>query len=235
MLNGFKPRNPAKSWRTDRCDCWRWCTAPSTSAAAIGWPPFRRPCNGPGTRWNCTRVDPSLYPLAAHQGRGPAVQLVWLGSSSTLRGLETIRPLLERLGRRWPGLHFKMICDRFLSLRHLPVLPVVWTSANEASELAGADIGISWMPDDTWSRGKCGLKVLQYMAAGLPVVANRVGVHSEMVRDGDNGFLAETPAQWEAVIGQLAQDPQLRQRMGMAGRQRVEADYAVAGAAARWL
>ena len=68
------------------------------------------------------------------------------------------------------------------------MLPVPWTEASEAVEIAGADIGISWMPDDAWSRGKCGLKVLQYLAAGLPVVANPVGVQIEMVRHGETGF-----------------------------------------------
>jgi glycosyltransferase involved in cell wall biosynthesis len=181
-----------------------------------------------------TCVEPGLYPLASHVRSGKGVQVVWIGSSSTLHGLESIRPMLEEIGRQLPGLELKLICDRFFSLRHLPVLPCPWTPAREAEELAAADIGMSWLPDDPWSRGKCGLKVLQYMAAGLPVVANPVGVQADMVRDGENGFLVETPEQWSKAIGYLANNPALRRCMGRAGRRLVETTFSVAAGATRW-
>jgi glycosyltransferase involved in cell wall biosynthesis len=182
-----------------------------------------------------TCVDPGRYPLAPHEREGAAVQLVWTGSSSTLRGLESIRPLLEQIGQRCSGVRLRLICDRFLRLRHLPVDACPWTETSEAVELASADIGISWLPDDSWSRGKCGLKVLQYMAAGLPVVANPVGVQAEMVRHGETGFLVETPEQWTEAINRLARQPGLRRQMGQAGRRCVEANYSVSTGAARWL
>lgn len=181
-----------------------------------------------------TCVDPGRYPLAEHR-RVNAVQLVWIGSSSTLRGLEQARPLLDGLGRRWPGLRFKVICDRFPRLRELAVDACPWSQATEAKELAGADVGISWLPDDLWSRGKCSLKVLQYMAAGLPVVANPVGLQAQVVRHGENGFLAETPEQWAEAIGRLASDPALRQRLGQTGREQVEKHFSVSKGAAHWL
>ncbi|MGH7221957.1 MAG: glycosyltransferase, partial [Gemmataceae bacterium] len=102
-------------------------------------------------------------------------------------------------------------------------------------EIARADIGISWIPDDSWSRGKCGLKVLQYLAAGLPVIANPVGVQVEMVKHGETGFLAQTPAEWIEAVRRLAQDPELRIRMGRAGRRLVETRYSVAVGAASWV
>ena len=182
-----------------------------------------------------TCVGPERYPLAEPALAGDGVQLVWIGSSSTLRGLQAAAPLLEEVGRRVPGLRLKVICDRFPELKRLPVVRCPWAEETEAPELAAADVGISWVPDDQWSRGKCGLKVLQYMAAGLPVVANPVGVHVEMVRHGDNGFLAETPGQWVEAVGRLAHDPVLRRRLGRAGRRRVESDYSVTAGAARWL
>jgi glycosyltransferase involved in cell wall biosynthesis len=181
-----------------------------------------------------TCVDPTGYPLAPHIGAGTGVELVWIGSASTLRGLEAVRPLLETVGRRLPGLRLKLVCDRFLELGHLAVVPCPWTQEGEAAALAAADIGISWVPDDVWSRGKCGLKVLQYMAAGLPVVANSVGVQAEMVRHGETGLVADTPGEWVAAVGTLARDPLLRRCMGRAGRRRVEAEYGVAAGAARW-
>src|SRR5262249_60729986 len=118
------------------------------------------------------------------------------------QGLEAIAPLLDELGRSIPGLRLKVVCDRFPTFRHLSVIACPWNAAREALDLATADVGISWIPDDLWSRGKCGLKVLQYAAAGLPVVANPVGVHSEMIRHGESGFFAWTPAQaWDAIGG----------------------------------
>jgi glycosyltransferase involved in cell wall biosynthesis len=182
-----------------------------------------------------TCIGAAKYPLAEHARRGTQAQLVWIGSSSTLRGLERIQPLLENLGRRWPGLKLKIICDQFLHLRHLPVLCCPWSQATEAAEVAAADIGISWLPRDLWSRGKCSLKVLQYMAAGLPVVANPVGVQAQLIRHGENGFLVETPEQWAEAVGRLARDPDLRRRFGLAGRRRIEREFSVAVGAGRWL
>jgi glycosyltransferase involved in cell wall biosynthesis len=181
-----------------------------------------------------TCVEPVRYPVARHERATQGVELVWIGSSSTLQGLEQSRSLWERLGRQLPGLALRLICDRPLALTALPVHFRPWSEATEAAELAGADIGISWLPDDAWSRGKCGLKVLQYMAAGLPVVANPVGVQAEMVRHGTTGYLAGTPEEWCAAVERLAASPELRRRMGQAGRRVLEEEFSVAAGAARW-
>ncbi|MFM7151153.1 MAG: glycosyltransferase, partial [Gemmataceae bacterium] len=137
-----------------------------------------------------TCVDLRKYPRNAGNP-SDELELVWIGSSSTLQGIEAITPLLEGLGSRLPGLKIKIICDRFPSFKNLQIIPVRWQDATEVEELASSAIGFSWIPDDPWSRGKCGLKVLQYMAAGLPVLANPVGVQKEMVRQRENGFLVE--------------------------------------------
>jgi glycosyltransferase involved in cell wall biosynthesis len=181
-----------------------------------------------------TCLDPGRYFLAEHNNKN-RIQLVWIGSSSTLRGMECIQPLLEDLGKRRPGLEWKIICDRFLKLQSLPVICCPWSEAGETADLAAADIGISWLPDDPWSQGKCGLKVLQYMAAGLPVVANPVGMQARLVRHGQTGFLARTEKEWHEAIACLAADPGLRRRMGLAGRALVEARFNVRDAADRWL
>jgi glycosyltransferase involved in cell wall biosynthesis len=182
-----------------------------------------------------TCVDPARYPVAEHAAGQEGVQLVWVGSSSTLRGLRAIQPILEEVGRRCPGLRLKLVCDRFLELHHLPVVACPWSEAGEATDLAAADVGISWVPDDDWSRGKCGLKVLQYMAAGLPVIANPVGVQADLVRPGETGFLVDTAEGWVAAVGRLARDPELRRRLGAAGRRLVEQEYSVRAGAERWL
>jgi glycosyltransferase involved in cell wall biosynthesis len=180
-----------------------------------------------------TCVEPHLYTPARHEHAG-GVHLAWIGSSSTLQGLEQSRPLWEEIGRRLPGVALKLICDRPLSLDALPVHFRPWSEAGEAAELAGADIGISWLPDDAWSRGKCALKVLQYFAAGLPVVANPVGVQAELVRPNETGFLARPPDEWCTAVARLAGNPELRRRLGQAGRRLVEREYSVTAGAARW-
>ena len=91
------------------------------------------------------------------------------------------------------------------------------------------------MPDDPWSRGKCGLKLLQYQAAGLPVVANPVGVQAAFVRDGVTGFRAESTAEWVAAVQRLADDPGLRERLGTAGREQVTDHYSVAAGGELWV
>ncbi len=182
-----------------------------------------------------TCVNPRKYPLAAHKPLKQNTQITWIGSPSTLQGLEKIGDWLEMLGQTVSGLNLKIICDRSLRLTYLPIRFCPWTKDTETQELAKADIGISWLPADTWSQGKCGLKVLQYMAAGLPVVANPVGVQAKLIRHGENGFLVETAAQWQAAIQRLAGDPELRRRMGARGRNLVEKEYHVSKGAAAWL
>lgn len=181
-----------------------------------------------------TCVNPELYRVANHARHGAGVELAWIGSSSTLQGIAAIHAQLESVGQEVPGLRFKMICDRFLCFRNLTVIEIAWNETVEAEALSSADIGISWIPDDDWSRGKCGLKVLQYMAAGLPVVGNPVGVQAEMIIPGKTGFLVANAAEWRDAIRQLANDPKLRSRMGQAGRQLVENHYSVAVGACLW-
>src|SRR5262249_30991448 len=181
-----------------------------------------------------TCVEPGRYPVAGARAR-PQLQLVWVGSQSTLRGLEQFAPTLSAIGRAVPGVRLKLICDRFLTIPNLPVDECVWREDTEASEIAAADVGIGWVPDDPWSRGKCGLKVLQYQAAGLPVVANPVGVQADFVRNGETGFRANTTEEWVNAIRTLAADAALRKRLGEAARREVEAHYSVEVGARLWL
>jgi glycosyltransferase involved in cell wall biosynthesis len=234
LRDSYSPRGHESGWRlrrfratVSRCDA---VTAGNVFLAeqAERW-------SGGPVRIIPTCVDVVRYPVANHDRPAGAAQLVWIGSSSTLKGLDQIRPLLEQVGSASPGVSLKLICDRFLKLRTMPVIDSPWSEATEAQEIAAADIGISWVPDDPWSRGKCGLKVLQYMAAGLPVVANPVGVQAEMVRDGETGFHARTPDEWVEALRTLAADSDLRRRMGRAGRALVEVQYSIPAGTQQWL
>jgi glycosyltransferase involved in cell wall biosynthesis len=143
--------------------------------------------------------------------------------------------VLERLGASYPGLRLHLICDKTLVLQNLAVEFRPWSEATEARDLAAADIGISWLPDDLWSQGKCGLKVLQYMAAGLPVVANPVGVQTGFVEPGVTGYWAQSPEEWLLAIGRLVRDAALRKQLGTAGRRRVDREFHVRRGAELWL
>jgi hypothetical protein len=108
---------------------------------------------------------------------------------------------------------------------------VPWSPAIEGQIADMFDVGIMPLKDDPLQRAKCGAKLLQYMAAGLPVVASPVGINSSIVRPGENGYLAGEAEAWRSALQQLAADPALRSRLGSAGRSLVERDYSLG----RWL
>jgi len=181
-----------------------------------------------------TCVQPARYPLATHCRAGAEVRLAWIGSRATYAFLQCAEPHLAMAAQRLPGLELRVISDHVESMPGVSAVLSPWSTATEAADLADADIGVTWLPDDAWCRGKCGLKVLQYMAAGLPVVANPVGVHPEMIVHGRTGLLATTAEQWADAVQRLANDPELRRRMGAAGRKRVEEQYSVDAWGPRW-
>ncbi len=174
-----------------------------------------------------TCIDTQKYRPAVHQRSGSEARLVFIGQQTTLRLLDTAKEHFKAIAQCIPGMEFRLICDRAADFPGLRVVLRSWSMATEAEELSEADIGVAWMPEDSWSLGKCGLKVLQYMAAGLPVVANPVGVHREMVIHGETGFIASTPRQWAEAVARLAADPQLRNNLGAAGRYLAEKRYSI--------
>ena len=182
-----------------------------------------------------TCVDPARYGMVDHTGEGEDCRLVWIGSASTLQGLDRFRAVLEQLGLGVPGLRLRLVCDRFLEFRNLAVECVPWSEATEAESLRSADIGISWIPDDAWSRGKCGLKILQYQAAGLPVIANPVGVHPERVQTNRMGIRATEPQEWIDAGRTLIAYPGTRRAYGSAGREQVVRHFSVQAGALRWI
>lgn len=102
-----------------------------------------------------------------------------------------------------------------------------WAELREVEDIRQMDIGIMPLPDEPWARGKCGYKLIQYMACGIPVIASPVGVNCQIVTHGVNGFLATTEQEWRDAIEQLTGDAVLRQRMGQAGRVSVEQHYSI--------
>ncbi|HIJ63101.1 MAG TPA: glycosyltransferase family 4 protein [Rhodospirillaceae bacterium] len=168
-----------------------------------------------------TAVDPARY--AGEPGSGATPPVVgWIGTPSSARDhLLPLAPLLAELvtaGR----IQLTVVGARL----DLPATFLPWSEDGEADLVRGFDIGIMPLPDDAWSRGKCAYKLIQYLAAGLPVVASPVGMNCEVVEPGVNGSLAATPEAWREALTSLAADPALRRRMGEAGRQLVKSSYA---------
>lgn len=151
----------------------------------------------------------------------------WTGSHSTLKYLKTIEPSLVALEQKYPQIEILIIANQKpdLNLKSLRFLP--WKIETETEDLAKIDIGIMPLPDDEWTKGKCGFKALQYMAMGIPTVASAVGVNATLVDHGINGFLATTQQNWLEFLSRLIEDPSLCKKMGEAGRIKVTTNYSV--------
>jgi glycosyltransferase involved in cell wall biosynthesis len=155
------------------------------------------------------------------------VVLGWIGSPTTTRYLELIRKPLAEFGQRYPNVKLCLIGASRFDFDGLPVVNCAWDLDTEVECLRQFDIGLMPLPDDNFTRGKGGYKLLQYMAMGLPVVASPVEINCELVDDGKNGFLADTSNEWVQCLSRLVEDVDLRQRMGQAGRKKMEQDYSL--------
>jgi glycosyltransferase involved in cell wall biosynthesis len=180
-----------------------------------------------------TVVDPARYIVKQHAATDHP-RLVWIGSRSTLPYLRQALPALALAAQRVPGLTLLTIADETLADTPLPVEHRAWSAYTEAASLVEGDIGIAPTPTDPWTLGKCGFKIVQYMAAGLPVVASPVGANAELVREGGTGYLPQTDEAWAAAIQLLAGEVEQRRQMGRAGRARVERELCVARVADEW-
>lgn len=167
-----------------------------------------------------TTIDAAKYDLVPSKPNDN-FDIVWIGSSSTRKYLESALPGLRLAARHIPGLRLKIVADFDLPDAGVPTLAVPWQADIEAKALVDAHVGIAPMVDNDWTRGKCALKVLQYMAASLPVVSSPAGVNAEVVAPGITGELARTPEEWADALVRLANDVGLRESYGAAGRSAV--------------
>ena len=170
---------------------------------------------------NLERYDAAPALKVAGDGRA---SIVWIGSPSTARYLQTVAEPLRDLAARTPFV-LRVIGGGDVQLPGVTTETMPWTEATEAQSLQGAAIGIMPLLDSPWERGKCGYKLIQYMACALPTVASAVGANQSIVLPGETGFLASSPQEWVQSLETLLRDPSLRQRMGAAGHARVEQRY----------
>ncbi|MCE2432947.1 MAG: glycosyltransferase family 4 protein [Candidatus Latescibacteria bacterium] len=171
-------------------------------------------------------IDTARY-VPRKKTTGEKVVLGWIGSQWTTRYLDLIRDPLAALSRQCPNLELRLIGAGDFDVPNLKIERMDWALETEVGHLQTFDIGLMPLPDDPFTRGKGGYKLLQYMACGLPVVASPVEINREIVTHGKTGFLAETEVEWIEFLGTLIKNKTLRNRMGAAGRARVIAHYAL--------
>lgn len=155
-----------------------------------------------------------------------AVTIGWIGSPATAHYLHLISSVMDELVQK-KNVRFVAVGANANQLVGLPVSAFPWSEADEVELIQQFDIGIMPLPDEAFARGKCGYKLIQYMACGKPVVATPVGANAEIVRNGIDGFWATLKTDWVTVLTRLIDDPVLRARMGEAGRERVVNEYSL--------
>jgi glycosyltransferase involved in cell wall biosynthesis len=150
--------------------------------------------------------------------------------------LKELAPVLLALKARYPDLGLRLIGASSSILPWLPFAEVVaWSESSEARLLAECDIGVMPLPDNEFTRGKCGLKLIQCMAAGLPVVGSPVGANCDIVSEGREGYLAASPQEWFQALEQLILCPGLRRELGRAAAAKVRRYYSLEQGASTWM
>ena len=186
-------------------------------------------------------VVPTCLDLARFPPRSVrAAEVPVIGWTGTAGNYPQLQPLLEPLRQvaREESFRLRLIAERppaELDLGGLPVDFQPWWEEHEIADLQQIDIGLMPLEDNRWNRYKCGLKLLQYMAAGIPAVASPVGVNAAIVRHAENGMLASTPDEWARCLLALLRNDDLRLQLALAGRQTVERTYSVEAQAPRLL
>jgi glycosyltransferase involved in cell wall biosynthesis len=154
------------------------------------------------------------------------LRVVWIGSPSTVKYLHGISRELQAVAHAVPFV-LRVIGGGIVQIPGVRCESMKWSEASEVEQLQSADVGIMPLDDTPWERGKCGYKLIQYMACGLPVVGSAVGANNDIVVDRATGFLARDSAQWVGALSSLLLDKNLRQTMGVAGRKRVESSFCI--------
>jgi glycosyltransferase involved in cell wall biosynthesis len=173
-----------------------------------------------------TVVDLERYVALPRVHHAGPVAIGWIGSPSTACYLQHIAPAIDRLARE-RHIDAVAVGARPDQVKGMPFRSLPWSETTEAEQVLKFDIGLMPLPDSPWERGKCGYKLIQYMACGLPVVASPVGVNVDMVNAGTNGLLATSVDDWYLALMRLVDNPDERFSMGMSGRAIVERNYSL--------
>jgi glycosyltransferase involved in cell wall biosynthesis len=174
-----------------------------------------------------TCIDTKLYPQKKKISNRAEIILGWIGTKGNLRYLKKLEPVFEALHQRFPQVKLKIVSNDFYDSPSLPVVKKPWKLEDENEDLISFDIGLMPLNDDLWSRGKCGLKIIQYLSVGVPVVCTPIGINSDIVQDRETGFWATNHQEWVDHLSTLIQNPDLRYQMGLKGIETVEREYSL--------
>lgn len=222
-------------WRSKVSSICKWSYKVSCGNSYLA--DYARQFN-PAAILNPTIVDtdglhnPENYLIQKNPNR---VVIGWTGSHSTLKYLTGIIDVTKKLQEKYPHLYLVVIADNNPNLDNERYEFIPWLKKSEAEDLMKIDIGVMPLPDDEWTRGKCGFKALQYMAMKIPCVVSPVGVNTTIVDHGITGFLASSEEDWIVYLEKLITDIELRKRLGEAGRKKVIEHYSVASNASNFL
>ena len=171
-----------------------------------------------------TTIDTEKYRVPERKKKDGPVVIGWTGSHSTVQHLDTMRGALKKLAEK-ELFRLRVIGTPSYECAPVDVEAMPWRAETELEDLSEIDIGMMPLPDDRWSKGKCGLKALQFMALGIPTICSPVGVNTDIIQDDQNGFIAATEDEWVEKLTRLLRSAELRQRLGHAGRVTVEEKY----------
>ncbi|MBI9067245.1 MAG: glycosyltransferase family 4 protein [Salinivirgaceae bacterium] len=174
-----------------------------------------------------TSINTDIHKTSQTSSNNP-ICIGWTGSSTTIKHFYEAVPFLKILKDKYNDqIIFKVIVDVSIDLPDLDLKSTIWTKKSEIEELDKIDIGIMPLPDDKWSRGKCGFKGIQYMALEKPTVMSPVGVNVDIIEHGKNGYLANTDKEWIAILSLLIDSEELRKTVGKAGRKTIVEKFSV--------
>jgi len=174
-----------------------------------------------------TPVDTDAYRKISAKKDSGHVTLGWIGSRATIGYLKDIEDALSSLHAERPYVRLKIVADEFPDIKGIPVIEKDWSAEDEISDIKSFDIGLMPLLDDAWTRGKCGFKLLQYMAAGVASVASPVGVNKEIINDGVNGFLAKDNAEFVKKVSSLIEERGLSKALSDNALKTVEEGYSL--------
>jgi glycosyltransferase involved in cell wall biosynthesis len=172
-----------------------------------------------------TPIDTERYAPKPWAPPSQGLTVGWLGTPGGLPHVATLADLFRAVAGKVNGFRLKIVSSEFIDVSGVEVVKKRYNMEEEIADLQSFDVGIMPLQDNLWTRGKCGFKILQYMGVGIPAIASPVGINTELIRHGETGFLAADAAAWQEGLLTLAVDPDLRARLGAAGRSRVVERY----------
>ncbi|MEM1135524.1 MAG: glycosyltransferase family 4 protein [Bacteroidota bacterium] len=175
---------------------------------------------------NPTTIDTLHYHNNVKKQNTKAVVVGWTGTITTIKYLQSLIPVITKLEKHY-NFTFKVIANENPNFDLKSFSFKKWEKATEIEDLLSFNVGLMPLVEDKWSKGKCGFKALQYMSLGIPALVSPVGVNTEIVTHGKDGFICETEADWFLYLEKLINDAPLREVLGKTARQTIIKKFSV--------